>query len=52
MILWQWLRFPGDVLFAIAALLMAIDFVIKTRMFWSRLRERAGGAAENYTEEF
>ncbi len=28
-LLWQWLRLPGDVLFAIGALLMAWDFIIK-----------------------
>lgn len=29
--LWQWLRFPGDVVFALGALLMAWDFLSKTR---------------------
>jgi nitric oxide reductase subunit B len=33
-ILWQWLRLPGDILFAIGALLMVIDFILKMRMFW------------------
>jgi nitric oxide reductase subunit B len=28
-VLWQWLRFVGDIPFAIAALLMAFDFVLK-----------------------
>lgn len=28
-LLWQWLRFPGDVVFAIAALLMAWDYSVK-----------------------
>lgn len=28
-LLWQWLRLPGDVVFAIGALLMAYDFCIK-----------------------
>jgi nitric oxide reductase subunit B len=28
-LIWQWMRLPGDVLFAIAALLMAWDFIIK-----------------------
>jgi nitric oxide reductase subunit B len=28
---WQWMRFPGDVVFALGALLMALDFVIKLR---------------------
>lgn len=31
-LLWQWLRLPGDILFAIGALLMAIDFILKTRI--------------------
>jgi nitric oxide reductase subunit B len=26
---WQWMRFPGDVVFALGALLMAWDFLIK-----------------------
>ena len=30
-LLWQWLRFPGDVIFAVAAILMTIDFAIKVR---------------------
>ena len=28
-LLWQWMRLPGDVLFAIGALLMAWDFIVK-----------------------
>lgn len=28
-LLWQWMRLPGDVVFAIGALLMAWDFVVK-----------------------
>ena len=28
---WQWLRLPGDVVFAAGALLMAWDFVVKLR---------------------
>src|SRR5690242_5808430 len=28
---WQWMRLPGDVVFAVAALMMAWDFVIKAR---------------------
>jgi nitric oxide reductase subunit B len=31
-LLWQWLRMPGDVIFAIAALLMAWDFFRKIRI--------------------
>ena len=26
---WQWMRMPGDIAFATAAVLMAVDFVIK-----------------------
>lgn len=33
-LLWQWLRLPGDVLFAMGALLMAWDFIIKLRPLW------------------
>lgn len=28
---WQWMRLPGDVLFAAGALLMAWDFIVKLR---------------------
>ena len=28
-LLWQWMRMPGDIVFAAGALLMAADFVIK-----------------------
>jgi nitric oxide reductase subunit B len=28
---WQWMRFPGDVVFALGALLMAWDFIVKLR---------------------
>lgn len=36
-LLWQWLRTPGDVVFAIGALLMAYDFIIKLRPFFPNL---------------
>jgi nitric oxide reductase subunit B len=39
-LVWQWLRLPGDVLFAVAALLMAWDFLIKLRSFYPRLGQR------------
>jgi len=29
--LWQWMRLPGDVVFALGAVLMAGDFVVKLR---------------------
>ena len=28
---WQWMRMPGDVVFAVGALLMAWDFIVKLR---------------------
>lgn len=34
---WQWMRLPGDVVFAIAALLMSYDFIIKLQPFFPRL---------------
>jgi nitric oxide reductase subunit B len=33
-LLWQWLRLPGNILFAIGAILRAIDFIFKTRSLW------------------
>ncbi|MBS0271420.1 MAG: cbb3-type cytochrome c oxidase subunit I [Proteobacteria bacterium] len=38
-LLWQWMRMPGDIIFAVAALLMAWDFMRKTRFFKSSLKE-------------
>jgi nitric oxide reductase subunit B len=35
---WQWMRLPGDVLFAAGALLMAWDFLVKLRPFLSQAR--------------
>jgi nitric oxide reductase subunit B len=50
---WQWMRLPGDVLFAIGALLMAWDFITKLAPLYpgvarrhSRPLERAGETAE------
>ena len=39
-LIWQWMRFPGDVVFAAGALLMAWDFLIKLRPLYPRLTER------------
>ena len=36
-LLWQWLRFPGDVVFAAGAVLMSIDFLFKIKPFFPRL---------------
>lgn len=40
-LLWQWLRLPGDVLFAGGALLMAADFILKLLPFFPRLHKRS-----------
>ncbi len=39
-LLWQWLRLPGDVLFALGALLMAWDFIVKLRPLFPLAIER------------
>jgi nitric oxide reductase subunit B len=39
-VLWQWLRFVGDIPFAIAALLMAFDFTIKAGPMFPTLTKR------------
>jgi len=39
-IFWQWMRMPGDVVFALGALLMAWDFVLKLRPLFPRFIER------------
>jgi nitric oxide reductase subunit B len=36
-LLWQWLRFPGDIVFAVAALLMAWDFLLKVGPLYPKL---------------
>jgi nitric oxide reductase subunit B len=41
-VLWQWLRFVGDVPFAIAALIMAYDFVAKLGPMLPAFAGRAG----------
>ena len=38
-LVWQWLRLPGDVVFAVAALLMAWDFLLKLGPLYPRLVE-------------
>ena len=37
---WQWMRLPGDVVFAVAALFMAWDFLIKLGPVYPRFVER------------
>ena len=41
-LLWQWMRFPGDVVFAAGALLMAWDFILKGRPILPALRDAVG----------
>ncbi len=42
-VLWQWLRFVGDIPFAIAALMMAFDFLQKLGPFFPELAGRLAG---------
>ncbi len=37
---WQWMRLPGDVVFAIGALLMAWDFIVKLRPLFPQAVDR------------
>jgi nitric oxide reductase subunit B len=37
---WQWMRLPGDVVFAAGALLMAWDFVLKVGPLYPTLASR------------
>jgi nitric oxide reductase subunit B len=39
-LIWQWMRLPGDVLFAIGALLMAWDFIVKLGLLYPALASR------------
>jgi len=37
---WQWMRLPGDVLFALGAMLMAWDFIVKLRPLYPHAVDR------------
>jgi nitric oxide reductase subunit B len=37
---WQWMRMPGDIVFALGALLMAWDFIVKLRPLFPRVVAR------------
>lgn len=41
---WQWMRMPGDIVFAAGALLMAWDFLVKLRPLVSRGAARSPGS--------
>jgi nitric oxide reductase subunit B len=43
---WQWMRLPGDVVFAAGALLMAWDFLVKSRPLLSRSPRESLTAAQ------
>jgi nitric oxide reductase subunit B len=45
-LLWQWLRFVGDAPFALAALLMAFDFIVKLGPLFPALAERFASRRE------
>jgi nitric oxide reductase subunit B len=49
-LVWQWLRLPGDVVFAAAALLMAWDFLVKAAPVLPRFVTRWTGAAQPTSE--
>ena len=42
-LIWQWMRLPGDIVFAAGALLMAWDFIVKLGPLYPRLATWAGG---------
>jgi nitric oxide reductase subunit B len=41
-VFWQWMRFPGDVAFAVGALLMAADFIVKLGPLYPGIVGRIG----------
>jgi nitric oxide reductase subunit B len=41
-LLWQWMRMPGDIVFAAGAVLMAVDFVIKVGPLYPPLARLLG----------
>jgi nitric oxide reductase subunit B len=43
-IFWQWMRFPGDVAFALGALLIAVDCIVKLGPLYLRLAGRLRSA--------
>ena len=43
---WQWMRMPGDIVFALGALLMAWDFLVKLRLLAPRVIAGRGLASK------
>ena len=48
---WQWMRMPGDIVFAAGALLMAWDFLVKLRPLLSRADAPTGGSLGGLTAQ-
>ena len=48
---WQWMRLPGDVVFAIGALLMAWDFIVKLRPLPPRTEELHNNGQLEHTRD-
>ncbi|HEY7889223.1 MAG TPA: cbb3-type cytochrome c oxidase subunit I [Steroidobacteraceae bacterium] len=46
MLFWQWMRMPGDIVFAAGALLMAWDFLVKLRLLAPRVIAGRGLASK------
>jgi nitric oxide reductase subunit B len=46
---WQWMRMPGDIVFAAGALLMAWDFIIKLRPVLPSVLQRLLGGGHPRT---
>ncbi|MHB1870259.1 MAG: nitric-oxide reductase large subunit [Steroidobacteraceae bacterium] len=44
---WQWMRMPGDIVFAAGALLMAWDFLVKLRVLGRHSAERGGAGSRS-----
>ncbi|MDA3876142.1 MAG: cbb3-type cytochrome c oxidase subunit I [Halothiobacillus sp.] len=49
-LLWQWLRFPGDVVFSAGAVLMAFDFLLKMGPFMPNFLRRKPAVVSLATE--
>ncbi len=50
-VFWQWMRMPGDIVFALGALLMAWDFLVKLRPLISRAATPARGGLGGLTPQ-
>ena len=48
-LIWQWLRMPGDIVFALGAVLLAVDFILKLKALWIGGRNEAATSVESRT---